>query len=190
MLATEPYQRDVQVIARSASVRDAARRMRTLGVGSLVVMENGKAVGIVTDRDLLTRVVAHALDGERTSVGEVMSAPLVSVSPRDSVEQVIAVMIEHGIRRIPVLCGARPTGIVALDDLVVAASAELSNLSRGIQRGSPSAGDPHAAARARQELESRLERLDAEIERFGGAARESLQRRLEVLRQHLRSDAP
>ncbi len=190
MLATESYRRDVQVIGRAASVRDAARRMRTLGVGSLVVMEGGRAVGIVTDRDLLTRVVAPALDGARTSVGEVMSTPLVSVSPRDSVEQVVAVMVEHGIRRVPVLCGGRPTGIVALDDLVIAASAELSDLSRGIQRGSPSGGDPLGAARARQELESRLERLDAEIERFGGAARDSLRRRLEVLRQHLRSDAP
>jgi CBS domain-containing protein len=190
MLAIEPYQRQVQVIGRSAPVRDAARRMRGAGVGSLVVMQDGRAVGIVTDRDLLTRVVARDLDGARTSVGDVMSSPLVFVSPRDSLDRVIAVMVERGIRRVPVLCGGRPTGIVALDDLAVASSAELFDLSRGIQRGSPSIAHTTASARARQDLASRLERLDAEIERFGGGARESLMQRLEALRQHLQSDAP
>ena len=190
MLAIEPYQREVQVIGGSAPVRHAARRMRDVGVGSLIVMQNGKAVGIVTDRDLLTRVVARGLDAARTPVGDVMSAPLVSVSPRESLERVIDTMVERGIRRVPVLCSGRPTGIVALDDLVVAASSELSDLSRGIQRGSPSGGRATAAVEARQQLESRLERLDAEIERFGGGARDSLLRRLEIIRQHLRSDAP
>ena len=190
MLAIEPYQRDVQVIGRSAPVHDAARRMRSAGVGSLVVMQQGKAVGIVTDRDLLTRVVARGLDGARTLVAEVMTAPLVAVSPRDPAERVIEVMVAHGIRRVPVLCGGRPTGIVALDDLVVASSGELSDVARGIQRGSPATGHLSGAAQARQQLESRLEKLDAEIERFGGAARDSLLRRLENIRQHLRSDAP
>jgi signal-transduction protein with cAMP-binding, CBS, and nucleotidyltransferase domain len=189
MLAID-YRRDVQVVGRSASVRDAARRMRAVGVGSLVVMQSSKAVGILTDRDLLTRVIARGLDGSRTAVGDVMSAPLVSVSPRDSLDQVIAAMVQRGIRRVPVLCGGRPTGIVALDDLVVASSAELSDVVRGIQRGSPCRGQLAASARARQQLESQLERLDAEIERLGGGARDSLLRRLETLRQHLRSDAP
>jgi signal-transduction protein with cAMP-binding, CBS, and nucleotidyltransferase domain len=147
MLAIEPYQRDVQVIARG-------------------------------------------LDGARTTVAEVMSAPLVAVSPRDSVDRVIDFMVEHGIRRVPVLCGGRPTGIVALDDLAVASSGGLSDIARGIQRGSPVGGHPATAAQARLQLESRLERLDAEIERFGGAARDSLLQRLETIRQHLRSDAP
>jgi signal-transduction protein with cAMP-binding, CBS, and nucleotidyltransferase domain len=153
-------------------------------------MQGGRAVGIVTDRDLLTRVVARGLDPARTQVGEVMSTPLVFVSPRDSLERVITAMVERGIRRVPVLCGGRPTGIVALDDLVVAASSELSDLSRGIQRGSPSGPRATEAVQARQRLESRLARLDVEIERFGGGARDSLLRRLEVIRQHLRSDAP
>src|SRR5262245_38956367 len=113
MLAIEPYQRDVAVIARSAPVRDAALRMRSAGVGALVVLQQGRAVGIVTDRDLLTRIVARGLDAARTAVGEAMSAPLVAVSPRDSLDHVIEVMAERGIRRVPVLCGGRPTGIVA-----------------------------------------------------------------------------
>src|SRR5262245_9625491 len=156
MLAIEPYRRDVQVIGHSASARDAARRMRADGVGSLVVMQDGKAVGIVSDRDLLTRVVARGLDGARTMVRDVMSSPLVSVSPRDSLDRVVFAMVERGIRRVPVLCGGRPTGIVALDDLVVATAAELSDVSRGIQRGLPAASEV-AAAVARRELESRLE---------------------------------
>jgi signal-transduction protein with cAMP-binding, CBS, and nucleotidyltransferase domain len=189
MLAIERYQREVQVIGASASARDAARRMRDARVGSLVVIQDGRAAGIVTDRDLLTRVVARGLAAQ-AEVGRVMTSPLVFVSPRDSLDRVITVMVERGIRRLPVLCAGRPTGIVALDDLVVASSGELSDLARGIQRGSPSGVHPALAAEAHQQLESRLERLDAEIERFGGAARDSLQRRLETLRQHLRSDAP
>ncbi len=190
MLAIEGCRRDVQTIDRSDSVRDAARRMRAVGVGSLVVLENGKSIGIVTDRDLLTRVVARGLVAARTAVGDVMSSPLVSVSPRDSMDRVVATMVRHGIRRVPVLCGGRPTGIVALDDLVVACSEELSEVSRGIQRGWPAGARAAAAAQARHNLESRLQRLDGEIERFGGGARDSLLRRLETLRQHLRSDAP
>ena len=190
MLAIEPYQRDVRVIGASSSVRDAARRMREDGIGSLVVLQDGRAVGVVTDRDLLKRVVARGLSGETTAVREVMSSPLVCVSPRDSLDRVVAVMVEHGIRRVPVVCGGRPTGIVALDDLVVAASAELAAVARGIQRSSPSSGYTERAAEARRLLESRLDRLDTQIESFGGAARDSLLRRLESIRQQLHSDAP
>ena len=74
----------------------------------------------------------------------------------------------------------------AIRSAIEVASRQVSDKS---QRGSPAGGQAFAV-QARQQLESRLERLDAEIERFGGGARDSLLRRLETLRQHLRSDAP
>ena len=190
MLAVESYQREVQVIGKRAPIRSAAQRMRAAAVGALVVMESGRAVGIVTDRDLLTRVVAAGLDAAHTRVGDVMSSPLASVSPRDSIEDVVSRMVERGIRRIPVLCGGRPTGIVSLDDLLVVCSTQFTDLSHGIQRGFRSGLQASAAIQLRQELEARLARLDTEIERFGCGARDSLLRQLEALRQQLRADAP
>jgi len=102
----------------SASVREVAELMREHNVGSVVLVESGRLEGLVTDRDLAVGVLADGRDaGDRAR--DHASAPVVTGQPDMGVEEAAAVMVQHAIRRLPVVDGDRLTGIVTLDDLAV-----------------------------------------------------------------------
>ena len=75
--------------------------------------------GILTDRDIVVRAVADGLDVTATHAGDVVSRELVLLSPEDTVERAISLMREHAVRRIPVVDGDRPVGIVSIGDLAL-----------------------------------------------------------------------
>jgi CBS domain-containing protein len=102
----------------ASSVREVAELMRERNVGSVVLVERGRPVGFVTDRDLTVSVLA---DGRETSdhAEDHASTPVVTAAPDMGVEEAAELMVSHGIRRLPVLDGARLTGIVTLDDIAV-----------------------------------------------------------------------
>ena len=104
-----------------SSVREVAELMRERNVGSVVLVEGTKAVALVTDRDLTVSVLADDRDhGDRA--GDHASAPVVTGTPDMELEQAAELMINHGIRRLPILEGKRLTGILTLDDLAVRTS--------------------------------------------------------------------
>jgi CBS domain-containing protein len=106
-------------IEGSATVLDAVKRMVESNVGSLLVTDEGKLVGIVTERDYLRRVTLENRDENETPVREIMTAPLVYVTPDTSVEECMAVMTERRIRHLPVLTDRRElAGIVSIGDVV------------------------------------------------------------------------
>ena len=102
----------------ASSVREVAELMRERNVGSVVLVERGRPVGFVTDRDLTVSVLA---DGREPSdhAEDHASTPVVTAAPDMGVEEAAELMVSHGIRRLPVLDGARLTGIVTLDDIAV-----------------------------------------------------------------------
>ena len=100
-------------------VADAARVMRDADIGDVLVIDEGRLVGILTDRDIVVRVLAERLDPERTPVGVVCSRPLTTRSPRDAVDAAVARMRESAVRRLPVVEDGRPVGILALGDLAI-----------------------------------------------------------------------
>lgn len=104
---------------RDASLADAARLMRDRGIGDVIVLEGEDASGIVTDRDIVIRGVAEGVDPNTTRLGQVVSADLTSVSPEDQVDRAIELMREKAIRRLPVLEGGKPVGVLSLGDLAV-----------------------------------------------------------------------
>jgi CBS domain-containing protein len=93
----------INVIEAERTVREACIMMDRLGVGSLLVERNGKLVGIVTERDFVVRVLATGLDHTKTKVGDVMSYPVIAVSPDSPIEEAVALMLSHGFRRLPVV---------------------------------------------------------------------------------------
>ena len=103
----------------TASVHEAARAMRDADIGDVIVIENNQACGIVTDRDIVVRTVAEAQDPATTTLADLCSHALVTVTPTDSVEQAVRLMRTHAIRRLPVVEGGQPVGIVSLGDLAV-----------------------------------------------------------------------
>jgi CBS domain-containing protein len=110
---------DVLQIEASATVLDAIKLMVDSNVGSLLVTENGKLIGIVTERDYLRRVTLEGRTERDTSIGEIMTSPLVYVTPDTSIDECMAVMTERRIRHLPVLTEDRDVaGIVSIGDLV------------------------------------------------------------------------
>ncbi|MDT7859717.1 MAG: CBS domain-containing protein [Candidatus Calditenuis sp.] len=93
----------INVIEAERTVREACIMMDRLGVGSLLVEREGKLVGIVTERDFVVRVLATGLDHTKTKVGDVMSYPVIAVSPDSPIEEAVALMLSHGFRRLPVV---------------------------------------------------------------------------------------
>lgn len=109
---------DVVTAACDATVREVAELMRGRGVGSIVLVEDDRAAGFVTDRDLAVGVLATGGNpGGRA--GDVASAPVVCVAPGMGVEEAAELMVAHGIRRLPVEEEGRLVGIVTLDDLAL-----------------------------------------------------------------------
>jgi CBS domain-containing protein len=116
---------DVLQIDADATVFDAIKRMVEANVGALLVAEHGKVAGIVTERDYLRRVTLEGRTEEETLVREIMTSPLVYVTPETSVEECMAVMTERRIRHLPVFADGRElVGIVSIGDLVKFKSAE------------------------------------------------------------------
>jgi CBS domain-containing protein len=93
----------INVIEAERTVREACILMDRLGAGSLLVEREGKLVGIVTERDFVVRVLATGLDHMKTRVGDVMSYPVIAVTPDSPIEEAVALMLSHGFRRLPVV---------------------------------------------------------------------------------------
>jgi CBS domain-containing protein len=107
-------------IGASASVVEAARLMREGDIGSLPITDEERLIGMITDRDITTRVVAEAADPSTTSVGDVYSRDLISVEPDNDLEAAVELMARHQVRRLPVVEGGRLVGIVAQADIALA----------------------------------------------------------------------
>jgi CBS domain-containing protein len=110
---------DPRSIGASASVVEAARLMREEHIGSLPVTEDERLVGMITDRDITTRVVAESAAPETTSVGDVYSRDLISVEPNNDLEEALQLMARHQVRRLPVVENGRLVGMVAQADIAL-----------------------------------------------------------------------
>ena len=109
---------------RSATVVEVARVMKQEDVGSVPVVEGEQLVGVVTDRDIVIRVVAEGGDAESTTVGEIISSDVVTVDPDTSIDEALDLMSENQVRRLPVVEDSRLIGIVAVADVARAADEE------------------------------------------------------------------
>jgi CBS domain-containing protein len=106
-------------LSASDPVKKAAYVMRDGDIGDVLVVAAGQIVGILTDRDIVIRVVAEDRDLSHTSLGEICSREILALRPEDAIETAVATMREHAVRRLPVVEEGRPVGIVSLGDLAV-----------------------------------------------------------------------
>jgi len=103
----------------TSSVVDAARTMRDANIGNVIVVDNGQICGIVTDRDITVRGVAEGKDVSSLKLRDICSQEITTLSPTDSVDDAVRLMREKAVRRLPVVEGGKPVGIVSLGDLAV-----------------------------------------------------------------------
>jgi CBS domain-containing protein len=123
-------------IKASASVVEAAQLMREEHIGSLPVTDDEKLVGMITDRDITTRVVAEAADPNTTSVEDVYSRDLISVEPDQDLDEALQLMARHQVRRLPVVENGRLVGIVAQADIAISESEKTGELVEAISEPS------------------------------------------------------
>jgi nucleotide-binding universal stress UspA family protein len=166
--------------------RDAADMMKARAVGSLVVLKDGEPVGIVTDRDLLERIIADGKDAGATAIADVMSNPLHVASPEDPLERVVELMSASGIRRVPVVRGGALVGIVALDDVLVEVAEELHDLAEGMRRELTVAQRSARARELARDVAERVRELGEQLEHLGSEAKHGLLRELDGLRERVR----
>src|SRR3990170_7465012 len=100
------------------TVAQAASVMRDRGVGSLIVVEGGKAVGILTERDIVTKVAAEDRKASTLKVRDVMTSPVVSVHPHEEVEEAARRMSKRRIRRLPVVQDGKLLGVITENDIL------------------------------------------------------------------------
>jgi len=112
--------RPVVTVEADATVRAAALHMQQQRVGCLVVMRGGHAVGVVTERDVVFRVVAAGRSPDETRIGEVASAPIVSVTPETSVDEAAETMKKLRIKRLVVMRDGAPRGVISVTDIAYA----------------------------------------------------------------------
>jgi CBS domain-containing protein len=116
---------DPVVLEATATVYDAARAMKKRDIGDVLVRRDGKLWGIVTDRDLVVRALAEEPDrAARMLLGDLATTDIASVSPDTPIDEAIRIMREKKVRRLPVVEGSRPLGILSLGDLAVARDLE------------------------------------------------------------------
>ena len=123
-------------IKASASVVEAARLMREEHIGSLPITDDEQLVGMITDRDIATRVVAEAADPMKTSVGDVYSRDLITVEPDKDLEEALQLMARHQVRRLPVVENGRLVGIVAQADIALSENEKTGELVEAISERS------------------------------------------------------
>src|SRR5438034_10570370 len=105
-------------IQAGATAKDAAGLMRTKDIGSLVVVETGKPMGIVTERDIVTKVAASDKQPSRVLVRDIMTSPVVVVHPHEEVAEAAKLMSQRKIRRLPVVQEGKLVGLITEDDSI------------------------------------------------------------------------
>jgi CBS domain-containing protein len=118
--------RNVLTIPGSATVFEAIEKMVEANVGSLLVDDRDGGLGIITERDYLRRVTLQGRDERTTPVREIMSSPVIYVTPDTEVEECMALMTERRIRHLPVVGDDGLVGVISIGDLVKFRSQEQS----------------------------------------------------------------
>ncbi len=125
--------KDVITINHNESVLKAAEMMSDLNIGCLVVEIDNKVCGIITERDIITKVVCRNRNPKVTRVKEIMSSPLVTIHPLASLEDAVRIFNETGFKRLVVTSGDSLEGIVSTEDLIAAETRFIALLERYIQ---------------------------------------------------------
>ncbi len=124
---------EVWTIEPQATVYRALEVMADKDIGALPVMEGGQLVGMFSERDYARKVSLHNKSSRATTVGELMSYPVISIGPSETIETCMTLMTNHRVRHLPVLEDGRLTGMVSIGDILKAIISDQNVMIRDLE---------------------------------------------------------
>jgi CBS domain-containing protein len=126
LLVRDAMSDNVKTVRVDQNILDAVKKMNKFRIGSVVVLSGDRPVGIITERNILQRVVEPCVDPRIIRAKDIMSTPLRTIEPEAPLEEAARLMVKHGVKKLPVLEEARIIGIITTSDLVKASPIQLS----------------------------------------------------------------
>jgi CBS domain-containing protein len=118
VLVRDIMSKDVKVVRPDSSVKEVVANMNKFNIGSIVVVEGGKPVGVISERDILRRVVEPCLEPEALTARQVMTSPVVTIKETATIDEAAKLMAKKKVRKIPVMSKQKLVGIVTFTDIV------------------------------------------------------------------------
>jgi len=162
--------RPVITVGADLDILSAARKMGSANVGSLIITAEGKTTGILTERDLVKKILAEGKDPRAVKVIDIMSSPVVSIEPEASLREAAALMLRSGVKRLPVIANGRLVGIITDTDLASGSSvgmndilSDLLEMHRESVHFEPSQAMPRGICEVCGQLSDNLESVNGEL---------------------------
>jgi len=128
VLVRDVMSKDVRVVRLDSSVKEVVATMNKFDIGSIVVVQGDRPVGIITERDILRRIVEPCLAPETLTARQVMSSPVLTINETASIDEAAKLMAKKRVKKIPVMDNQKLVGIVTLTDIVIKVPTMLSIL--------------------------------------------------------------
>ena len=130
MLVRDVMSKDVKVVSPDSSVKEVVADMNKFNIGSIVVLEGDRPVGVISERDVLKRVVEPCLAPESLTARQIMTSPVITIGEMASIEEAAKLMARKKVRKIPVMNKQKLVGIVTFTDIVTKVLTMLSVLEK------------------------------------------------------------
>ncbi|OYT42615.1 MAG: CBS domain-containing protein [Candidatus Aenigmarchaeota archaeon ex4484_224] len=117
MLVRNVMNKRVITCSKDLSLREASKVMVEMNIGSLLVVENEKPIGIITSTDIL-KAISNNLDLDKVKVEQIMSTPVITIDPSEDLEKAVEIMVKNNIKRLAVVEGEKIVGIITASDII------------------------------------------------------------------------
>lgn len=125
MIVRDVMAKNIKTVKPDETVHAAVQKMNKFDIGSVIVVSSGRPIGIITETNIMRRIVEPRMDPDTVWVKDIMSSPLTTIDENAAVEEAAKIMVEKRINRIPVMKGDKLVGLISSTDIVKASPTQL-----------------------------------------------------------------